>query len=66
MENSMVKTAVAPKGWEKTVKKMKKHPEIDNPWALAWDMKNKGDKPGGAEITASVEYRKLDNEIVGE
>lgn len=26
---------------------MKKHDEIDNPWALAWHMKNKGDKPGG-------------------
>lgn len=44
------KEAVAPPGWENTVKKMKKHPgEIDNPWALAWHMKNKGDKPGGKE-----------------
>ena len=33
---------VAPKGWEGTVKAMKKHDEIDNPWALAWHMKNKG------------------------
>jgi hypothetical protein len=42
--------AVAPPGWENTVKKMKKHKdEIDNPWALAWHMKNKGDKPGGKE-----------------
>jgi len=41
------KTAVAPPGWEKTVKKMKKHDEIDNPYALAWHMKNKGDTPGG-------------------
>lgn len=41
--------AVAPEGWEDTVKKMKKHPEIDNPWALAWSMKNKGDKPGGSK-----------------
>jgi hypothetical protein len=39
--------AVAPPGWENTVKKMKKHDEIDNPWALAWHMKNKGDTPGG-------------------
>jgi hypothetical protein len=37
--------AVAPPGWEDTVKKMKKHKEIDNPWALAWHMKNKGDTP---------------------
>lgn len=35
---------VAPKGWEKTVKAMKKHKDIDNPWALANWMKNKGYK----------------------
>ena len=35
----------APPGWEKTVKKMKKNKEIDNPYALAWYMANKGDKP---------------------
>jgi hypothetical protein len=34
----------APKGWEGTVKAMKKHKEIDNPYALAWSMKNKGYK----------------------
>jgi hypothetical protein len=34
----------APKGWEGTVKAMKKHKEIDNPWALANSMKNKGYK----------------------
>ena len=35
----------APKGWEGTVKAMKKHgDEIDNPWALAHWMKNKGYK----------------------
>lgn len=38
---------IAPPGWEKTVKGMKKHPEIENPWALAWSMKKKGAKPGG-------------------
>jgi hypothetical protein len=32
---------VSPPGWEGTVKAMKKHPEIDNPWALSWYMKNK-------------------------
>jgi hypothetical protein len=37
--------AVAPPGWENTVKHMKKHDEIDNPWALAWYMKNKGAEP---------------------
>jgi hypothetical protein len=35
---------VAPPGWEGTVKAMKKHKDIDNPWALAWSMKNKGMK----------------------
>ena len=34
----------APKGWEGTVKAMKKHDEIDNPYALAHYMKNKGYK----------------------
>lgn len=36
---------VAPEGWEATVKKMKKHKEIDNPWALAHWMKSKGYQP---------------------
>lgn len=35
---------VAPEGWEGTVKAMKKHKDIKNPWALAWSMKNKGYK----------------------
>jgi hypothetical protein len=34
----------APPGWEGTVKAMKKHSEIDNPYALAWWMKRKGAK----------------------
>jgi hypothetical protein len=36
---------VAPPGWEGTVKAMKKHSDIDNPFALAWSMKNKGMSP---------------------
>jgi len=36
---------VTPPGWEKTVRGMKQHPEISNPWALAWSMKNKGYSP---------------------
>ena len=35
---------VSPPGFEGTVKAMKKHKEIDNPYALAWSMKNKGYK----------------------
>jgi bacterioferritin (cytochrome b1) len=34
----------SPEGWEGTVKAMKKHDEIDNPWALAHWMKGKGYK----------------------
>jgi hypothetical protein len=32
----------SPPGFEGTIKAMKKHKEIDNPWALSWYMKNKG------------------------
>lgn len=35
---------VAPPGFEGTVKAMKKYKDIDNPYALAWSMKNKGFK----------------------
>jgi len=41
----------APKGWEGTVKAMKKHKDIDNPYALAWSMKNKGYKSHKKEDT---------------
>lgn len=34
--------AKAPKGWEGTVKHMKSHPEITNPWALSHWMKDEG------------------------
>lgn len=35
---------VAPPGWEPTVKAMKKHKDVSNPWALSWYMKGKGYK----------------------
>ena len=35
----------APPGWEGVVKAMKKKKNIDNPYALAWHMHNKGMKP---------------------
>ena len=35
---------VAPPGWAGTVKAMKKHKDIDNPYALSWHMKKKGYK----------------------
>lgn len=38
--------AKSPPGWENSVERMKEdHPEIDNPWALAWYMKDKGYSP---------------------
>ena len=36
---------VSPPGWEGSVRAMKDNPKIDNPYALAWSMKNKGHKP---------------------
>ena len=42
---SNLKKEIAPPGWEGTVQAMKKNKEIDNPYALAWYMKNKGAKP---------------------
>ena len=51
----MNRKAVAPPEWEESVKKMKKHPEIDNPWALAWSMKNKGYTPGGKDKKADMD-----------
>jgi hypothetical protein len=35
----------SPPGWEDTVKAMKDHPGIDNPYALAWSMKDRGYTP---------------------
>lgn len=34
----------APPGEEKLVKKLKKQPDVDNPWALAWSIHNKKKK----------------------
>lgn len=36
---------VSPPGWSGTVKAMKRHKSITNPWALAWYMKGKGAQP---------------------
>lgn len=36
---------VAPKGYEDIIKSLKKNPNVDNPWAVAWSMKNKGIQP---------------------
>jgi hypothetical protein len=47
----------APDGWEGTVKAMKKHKDIDNPYALAWSMKNKGYKSHKKEDTTMERNR---------
>jgi len=47
------KENVAPPGWEKTVEEMKGKPEIEEPFALAWWMKEKGYKPNEADIDKS-------------
>jgi hypothetical protein len=39
--DSIVKTATAPPGMEDVVKDLKKDPDVDNPWALAWHTHNK-------------------------
>lgn len=60
----------APKGWEGTVKAMKKHKEIDNPYALTNYMKNKGYKSHvkestmgvGKALMESVNFRKMVDE----
>jgi hypothetical protein len=48
------RTAVAPPGWEGTVKEMKDKPEIDNPWALSHWMANRGYQPGGKKKKKSA------------
>lgn len=45
MLNMVLKNEVSPPGWKGTVKAMKKHKDIDNPWALSYWMRNKGYKP---------------------
>lgn len=44
IDNTQV-NEVSPPGWGGTVERMKKHPEIENPFALAYSMKKKGYKP---------------------
>lgn len=51
---------VAPPGWEGTVRGMKKHKEIDNPFALAWSMKKRGAKSHKHEgVTMKIKLEQL-------
>lgn len=47
---------VAPPGWERSIKRMKKHNDIDNPWALAWWMRRNGAKPATHDEEADAEF----------
>ena len=46
---------VAPPGWEKTIRKMKKSGDIDNPFALAWWLRRQGARPTKDEEDASLD-----------
>jgi len=58
---AMPKEAVAPEGWEGTVKKMKKSKNVENPWALAHHMKSKGAEPHYTEKGKKKEQFKKDS-----
>ena len=45
VEAVVLKEAVSPPGWSKSVEKMKEKPEIDNPFALANWMKDQDYTP---------------------
>ena len=55
----------APPGWEGTVKAMKKKKEIDNPYSLAWYLKNKGAKPHiPEEVEINEALKSADKKVV--
>lgn len=56
-----LQSEVSPPGWSGTVKAMKKHKNISNPFALAWSMKNKGAK---SHIKAE-ETEIVDESVIG-
>lgn len=53
--------ATKDKKWEKTIKGMKSHSEIDNPWALANWMKDRGYHP--SDEKSKKEMSKSDDEV---
>jgi len=60
MMMQLYKREEAPPGWEGTIKAMKKKKNIDNPWALAWHMHNKGMKPHIPEELGGIMEEILD------
>ncbi len=58
------KQAKSPPGWKKTVEKMKDHDdEIDNPFALAWSMHNKGYKPNKKDAAEAFQDALLSQRV---
>lgn len=51
----LARAGKAPPGWQRAVEKMKTHPEIRNPFALAWYQKQRGARAAG--ITYDNRYR---------
>lgn len=47
---------VAPPGWERSIKRMKKKGSIDNPFALAWWLQRTGAHPAKNEDGADAEF----------
>lgn len=56
--NYKAQNEAAPEGWEGTVKAMKDNDEIDNPYALAHWMKNKGYKSHKKEFKEYMELKR--------
>lgn len=64
LADALTVDAVSPPGWEKTIEEMKKHPEIEEPFALGWWMSQEGYTPhhtaqGDATAGAGAEFKKV-------
>lgn len=60
MEASMDKEAVAPPHSENVVHALKDEPGVDNPFAVAWSMHNKGDKMSALKAAVAAVGSELD------
>lgn len=56
--NTMI-VKVSPAGWGDTVEAMKEHPEIENPYALAWYMDDEGYTPHKMSQPEMIEFNNL-------
>jgi hypothetical protein len=48
--NTEVEGETTPPGYEDIVKALKRQPGVENPWAIAWGMRNKGITPKATEV----------------